>query len=97
MEARQLHTIQIRFRDHEHRYVIVWPFEPNSDRHCCKLINSKRTWLTCRAGDAVLLRKEKSTEWERFFVESVTLFRVFPVEFNGKEVETAQGWLDGSD
>lgn len=93
MPSRELYAIQFNLRSPESLFVIIWPGE-NRDV-CLKLINSKRTWLTARAGDAVLLRRDKSTEWDRQFIESVQLFRVNPAECNGAIVETAQGWLDG--
>ena len=93
-KKRTVHAIQINLRSPETMYVIIWPFENRG--FCLRLINSKRTWLTARAGDAVLLRREKSTELVRHFIESISLFRVFPVEFDGTIVETAQAWLDGA-
>ena len=95
MPSRNIHAIQVKLRALEYLSVIVWPFEPHNDRMCCRLINSKRTWLTARAGDAVLLKREGSTELKRYFIESISLFRVDPVDFNGTVVETAQAWLDG--
>ena len=52
--------------------------------------------MTARAGDAVLVKREDSAELTRYFIETISLFRVDPVEFNDSIVETAQGWLDGS-
>ena len=51
--------------------------------------------MTAKVGDAVLLKSEKDAESKRYFIESVMLFRVFPVEFNGIVVENAQLWLVG--
>ena len=96
MPSRTIHAIQIKLRALEYLSVIVWPFEPDNDRKCCRLINSKRTWLTAQAGDAVLVKLEGSAEMTRYFIESISLFRVDPVEFNGTIVETAQAWLDGN-
>ncbi len=95
MPSRSIHAIQIKLRALGHLSVIVWPFEPDNDRKCCRLINSKRTWLTARAGDAVLVKRDGSAELTRYFIESISLFRVDPVEFNGTIVETAQEWLNG--
>ena len=95
MTSRNIHAIQIKLRAFEYLCEIVWPFEPVNDRACCRLINSKRTWLTARAGDAVLLKRDGSTELKRYFIESISLFRVDPVDFNGTIVETAQEWLEG--
>ncbi len=95
MPSRTIHAIQIKLRALEYLSVIVWPFEPDNDRKCCRLINSKRTWLTAQADDAVLVKREGSAELKRYFIESISLFRVDPVEFNGTIVETAQAWLDG--
>jgi hypothetical protein len=95
MSSRAIHAIQIKLRALEHLSVIVWPFETDNGRKCCRLINSKRTWLTAQAGDAVLVKREGSAELTRYFIESISLFRVDPVEFNGTVVETAQAWLDG--
>ena len=93
MTERKIHALQIRLRAPEWLGVIIWPDRPDDGKRCCRLINSKRTWLTARAGDAVVVRKEKSDEWKRYFIDSITLYRVDPVEFNGLEVETAQEWL----
>ena len=92
MTTRKIHAIQISLRALEWLGVIVWPFQPEDGKRCCRLINSKKSWLTARAGFAVVLRLENSTEWQRYFIDSVTLYRVDRVEFNGLEVETAQGW-----
>ena len=94
METRRIHAIQIRLRALEWLGVIIWPDQPDNGKRCCRLINSKKTWLTARAGDAVVVRQEKSDEWKRFYIDSITLYRVDPVECNGLEVETGHGWLD---
>jgi hypothetical protein len=92
MATRELHAIEIKLKSGDCLSVVVWPFE---DREVCmRLINSNRTWLTARAGDAVLLKRDSPTEWQRFFIESVSLYRAFPVEFNGTVLETAQTWLE---
>ncbi|MEI8020728.1 MAG: hypothetical protein WCH39_21170 [Schlesneria sp.] len=96
MPSRTIHAIQIKLKAPEYLSVIVWPFEPDNDRKCCRLINSKRTWLSAQAGDAVLVQRESLAELTRYFIESISLFRVDPVEFNGTIVETAQAWLDAS-
>ena len=96
MSPRIVYAIQIKLRAPYFLSVIAWPFEPDDDRKCCRLINSKKTWLTARAGDAVLLKSEGSTESNRYFIEFVSLFRVSPVEFNGAIVETVRTWLDGN-
>ena len=72
MPSRQLHAIRIKLSDAEHRYAIIWPNEKRE--FCAKLINSKRLWLTARAGDAVQVRRDGSTETDRYFIESVSLF-----------------------
>lgn len=65
---------------------------PDRSTGCARLINSKRTWLTARAGDAVLLTRENSRE--RYYIESVELYRVSPAAENGKTVATAGEWLE---
>ena len=92
MTTRQVHAIQINLRSPQTTYVIIWPNETREP--CLKLLNSKHTWLTARAGDIVLLKREKSVEWDRYSIESVSLFRVFPVEFIGTIVECVQTWID---
>ena len=91
MQTRQLHALQIKLKTPKHLSVIVWPAENREG--CCRLINSKRTWMTARAGDAVLLKRQDSADYERVFIDDITLYRVYPVEFNGTVVETAQSWL----
>ena len=94
VEQRTVHAIRVMLQFDPICYVIVWPAE--NKEGCCRLINSKRTWLTAQAGDAVLLKSAKSTELERHYIKSVALYRVHPVEYNDLIVETAQAWLDGT-
>ena len=94
VEKLTVHAIRVMLRFDPICYVIVWPAD-NKDG-CCRLINSKRTWLTAQAGDAVLLKSQKSAEFERHFIKSIALYLVHPVEYNESIVETAQAWLDGA-
>jgi hypothetical protein len=98
-EARILHALEFRIFAKDYRAVIVWPgHEPQNP--CCKLINpTSQSWLTIKAGDEVLLRRDGPNGriyWQKRNVETVALYRVFPTEFNGLVVSSAQGWLDGS-
>lgn len=65
--ARTVHAIQIRLQGMTDRSVIVWP-KHITDTTSARMINSRRTWITARRGDAVLLTRDGSTE--RQFVES---------------------------
>lgn len=89
VEKRTVHAIRVMLRFDPICYVIVWPADIKDG--CCRLINSKRTWLTA----PLLLKSLKSAELERHFIKSIALYRVHPVEFNDSVVETAQAWLDG--
>lgn len=60
-----------------------------------RLINSKRTWLTAKAGDAVLLTDGETSQ--RYFIKSVELYLVDPSSENGRTVATAGDWLEGTD
>ena len=92
VEKRTVHAIRVMLRFDPICHVIVWPSD-NKDG-CCRLINSKRTWLTARAGDAVVLKSLKSAEFEWHFIKSIALYLVHRVEYNESIVETAQSWLD---
>ena len=71
---------------------IVHPGKPDG---CLRLINSKKTWLTVMAGDAVLLTEGESSQ--RYFIESIELYLVDPASENGRAVATAGEWLNGGD
>jgi len=77
VETRQLHAIQIKLKSPADLSVVVWPFENREG--CCRLTNSKRTWMTAKAGDSVLLKGEKGVESKRYFIEAVTLFRALSI------------------
>ena len=96
-KTRTLHALEFRIFAKDFCAVIVWPNE-TPQNPACKLIDPIRSWLTIKAGDEVLLRRDGPngrSYWDKRNVESVTLFRVFPVEFNGRIVTSAQDWLDG--
>lgn len=71
--------------------MIIWPGNI-TEKTCVRLINSRRTWMTARRGDAALMTHEGETE--RQYIDSVELYRVFPAEHNGETVESAWAWLD---
>jgi hypothetical protein len=95
-EPRTLHAIQVKLQAPEWLALIIWPADADSPRKCARLINSKRTWLAARAGDAVLVTWEGKTEAERYYIESITLYRVFPASENDRVVTSGQAWLDGA-
>jgi hypothetical protein len=99
-EPRTIHKLQIKLRTHDWCGAIVDlgdSVDPKTGG-CLKLINSRKTWLTATVGDAVLLRADlKSDSWERHFIDSITLYRVYPADENDKCVSTAQAWLDGGE
>ncbi|WP_397570684.1 hypothetical protein [Schlesneria sp. T3-172] len=74
--------------------VLVWPHEPDTETTCCRLLSSKITWMTCRAGDTVMLRWEPRGNWKKMTIAEVRLYRVFPTSWNGTVVESAHAWLE---
>ncbi len=73
---------------------ICRPGEPDRPEHIARLIDSKRTWLTARPGNAVNLRQKDGT-WKIYRIQAVQLYRVHPVSYNDSFVDCAQDWLDG--
>jgi len=93
--TRQLHAIMVKFCAKEWLGVCVWPAE-SPEKPCCSLYDPDKSWLDARAGDKVLLKRANHRNWEERIIESITLHRVFPVEFNGSVVETARTWLEAT-
>ena len=90
METRTVHSIRIQLHCTTDRSVIIWL--KNTGKLCVHLMNSRRTWTTARAGDAVILNVGGVKSREH--IESVELYRVFPAEHNGQLVESAWTWID---
>jgi hypothetical protein len=91
---RTVHAIKVNLRtayDNE-LSVIVWPADPPIPKHCAQLMNGRRTWITARARDAVLL--SRNGQKTREHIESVELYRVFPASANGLVVTSAWHWLN---
>ena len=57
-------------------------------------MNPRRTWLTARRGDAVILRHNGTQAREH--IDAIELYSVFPSHFNGSDVESARTWIDGA-
>lgn len=66
---------------------------PPGEEGCLRLINSRKTWLTARVGDAVLLTDKGKSD--RYFIESIKLYGVYPSSESGRVVTSGQAWLDG--
>ena len=81
---RTIHALEFELRSDSYRAVIVWPARPPDT---VRLINSRKTWLSAKAGDAVLV------DGERFFIKEVRLYRADPTESNGRTVESGQAWV----
>ena len=65
---------------------------PDNSGGCVRLINSRRTWLTAKAGDAVLLTRDEQSE--RHFIASIEVFRADPASEVGRVITTAEDWLN---
>jgi hypothetical protein len=89
--GRIVYAIQFKLHTVVERYVIVWPADPPSPKHCVQLMNGRRTWLTARAGDAVWLTRDGQKTREH--IEEVELYRVSPTSANGLVVTSAWHWL----
>ena len=92
-QERTIDAIRIKLVDRAFLAVIVWP-DRDTDKPCCKLPESSQSWLDVRPGDTVLLKNDKNV-WTQRTVEEVSLYRVFPTEFNGTTVTCARDWLEG--
>lgn len=90
METRTIHAIRIKLHTVADRSVIIWP--KDTSKLCVQLMNPRRTWMTARAGDAVMMTHHDTKSREH--IESVGLYRVFPTDYNGQVVESAREWLD---
>jgi hypothetical protein len=73
---------------------ICWPGIPDTDKTCARLVDSKRTWMTAKVGNAVNIRHENG-EWHTYRIKEITLYRCFPTDHNDRYVPCAQDWLDG--
>ena len=90
METRTVHAIRIQLHTVADRSVIIWP--KDTSKLCVQLMNPRRTWMTARAGDAVIMNHNGTQSREH--IESVELYRVFPTEYNGQVVESARAWIE---
>ena len=90
MDTRTIHAIRIKLHTVDDRYVIVWP--KDTSKLCVRLMNPRRTWMTARAGDAVILTSGGVKSREH--IEAVELYRVFPATQNGQAVESARSWIE---
>lgn len=90
---RQVILIDVQLDAKHDTHVIVNPHEPDLPHHCCRLLSSRKSWLTATAGDVAMLRQ--GNDWIRHRIVQITLHRVFPTSCNGDVVESAQSWLDG--
>jgi hypothetical protein len=93
-EPRTRHASESKLRAPEWLALFMWPAEANRPRNGCRPINSKHTWHTARAGDAVLVTGEGETDAERYYIESITLYRVSPTSEDDCVVPSGQAWLD---
>ena len=84
--TRKIHALEFELRSDDYVAVIIWPEKPSEK---VRLINSRKTWLTAKSGDAVLV------QGERFFIKEVRLYRVDPAGANGQTVESGEAWLEG--
>lgn len=94
-EQRTLHCLQFEVDTPEYCAFVSWPFLPEPDKSCAKLLDSRITWLTARAGDTVMMRHGDSQEWTKERIKVVTLFRVHPVRYNDQIVTCGAAWLEG--
>ncbi|MEK6261076.1 MAG: hypothetical protein AABP62_20960 [Planctomycetota bacterium] len=93
MTAKTIHSLYVTLREATPHLAVVTPIDKPMGEGCCRLINSRKTWLTASAGDAVPLTDKEKTE--RCYIESIKLYRVYPISENGRVVESGQAWLDG--
>ena len=92
---RIVHMIHIKLVGAGRRGFYIRPSERDTDAQGCRLADSQRTWYTARAGDAVTIRRSfNANEWDVRYIETITLYRVTPVAFNGTIVESVQTWMD---
>jgi hypothetical protein len=54
MSGRTVHAIRVQLQGMADRSVIIWL--KSDAKLCIELLNPRRTWLTARRGDAVILR-----------------------------------------
>jgi len=93
VENRTVHAIRIQLHTMSDRSIIIRP--KDTSKLCVQLMNPRRTWMTARSGDAVIM-KHNGTQ-SREHIESVELYRVFPTDFNGQTVESARAWIGQGD
>ena len=93
MDTRTVHAIRIQLHSVADRSVIIWP--KDTSKLCVQLMNPRRTWMTARSGDAVILTSDGTKNREH--VEAVELYRVFPAAHNGQVVESARAWIEQGD
>ena len=74
MESRTIHAVRIKLRTVAERSVIIWP--KDTSKLCVRLMNPRRTWMTARAGDALILTNGGVKSRKQ--IEAVELYRVFP-------------------
>lgn len=94
-ETRTLSCLQFELDTPAYSAFVCWPFREESERSCAKLLDSRITWLTARAGDTVMMRHGESQEWTKERIKVVSLFRVHPVRYNDLVVTCGADWLEG--
>lgn len=92
MSGRTVHAIRVQLQGMADRSVIIWV--KSDTKLCIELMNPRRTWMTARRGDAVILKHNGSQGREH--IDAIELYRVFPTFFNGREVESARTWIDAA-
>ena len=68
--------------------------EPENPKSRVRILDSKKTWLTLKAGDHVMTRWRDAKDWTRQTIEHVELFIAHPNVKSGIIVTCGQDWLD---
>ena len=73
-----IHALEFELTADKYMAVIIWPDKPSTT---VRLISSRKSWLTAKAGDAVLVNDQ------RHFIKEVRLYRADPAGQNGQTVK----------
>ena len=85
---RTIYALEFELQSDDYVGVIIWLEKPSEK---VRLINSRKTWLTAKFGDAVLV------QGEQFLIKEVRLYRVHPTDANGQTVESGQAWINSEE
>lgn len=92
MNGRTVHAIRVHLGGLADQSIIIW-LSRTTGKPCAQLLDSRKNWLTATRDNVVMLTSDQQS-WQKRFIASIELYRVFPTEHNTEVAESAQAWID---